>query len=147
MGYDEYIPYHVLPWFVVYMLLAVIMFGALTSALGSTCSEAKDAQSLSFPSLIPAIIPMFIYLPVAKEPLSSFSTWASLIPPFTPTLMLLRMATPEPIPAWQPIAGLIGVLLCTLFFVWAGGRIFRVAILMQGTPPKLSNIIRWAIKG
>ncbi|MCB2204561.1 ABC transporter permease [bacterium] len=147
MGYDDYIPFHVLPWFVVYMLLAVVMFGALTAALGSTCSEAKDAQSLSFPSLIPAIIPMFIYFPVAKEPLSAFSTWVSLIPPFTPTLMLLRMATPEPIPIWQPIAGLIGVLLCTVLFVWAGGRIFRVAILMQGTPPKLSNIVRWALRG
>ena len=147
MGYDDYIPYHVLPWFVVYMLLAVIMFGALTSALGSTCSEAKDAQSLSFPSLIPAIIPMFIYLPVAKEPMSAFSTWISLIPPFTPTLMVLRMATPEPVPLWQPVVGLVGVILCTLLFVWAGGRIFRVAILMQGTPPTLSDIIRWAIRG
>jgi ABC-type Na+ efflux pump permease subunit len=147
MGYESFIPYHVLPWFAAYMLLAVIMFGAMTAALGATCSEAKDAQSLSFPSILPAIIPMFIYFPVAKEPLSGFSTWASLIPPFTPMLMTLRLATPEEIPAWQPWAGLVGVLLCTLLFVWAGGRIFRVAILMQGTPPRLSNIIRWALRG
>ena len=147
MNVTHFIPLHVLPWFFVYMLLAVIMFGAFSSALGSTCSEPKDAQSLSFPSILMALIPMFIYFPVAKEPLGSFATWASLIPPFTPMLMLLRMATPESIPAWQPWVGLVGVIIVTFLFVWIGGRIFRVAILMQGTPPRLANMIRWGIKG
>jgi len=96
---------------------------------------------------LPALIPMLIYFPVVKEPLSGFATTMSLIPIFTPLLMVLRLATPESIPAWQPYAGLVGVLLTTLFFVWAGGRIFRVAILTQGTPPKLSNMVRWALKG
>ncbi len=142
-----YIPLFVLPWFFVYMILAVLMFGAMSASLGATCSEPKDAQSLSFPMILPALIPMFIYFPVAKEPLSNFSTWMSLIPPFTPMLMTLRMATPDSIPLWQPIVGLLGVILFTIIFVWAGGRIFRVAILMQGTPPKFANIIKWAIRG
>ena len=147
MGFEHYVPFHVLPWFFVYMLLAIIMFGSMSSALGATCSEAKDAQSLTFPSILPALVPMFIYFPVAKEPLSNFSTWTSLVPFFTPMLMTLRLGTPDSIPAWQPYIGLIGVILSTIFFVWAGGRIFRVAILMQGTPPKFANIVRWAIRG
>jgi ABC-type Na+ efflux pump permease subunit len=147
MGFGEYIPYHILPWFFVYMLLAIIMLGAMSAALGSTCSEAKDAQSLTFTAILPAMIPMFIYFPVAKEPLSSFATWMSLFPPFTPLLMLLRQTTPAGIPIWQPCVGMLGVLSFATLFVWAGGRIFRVAILMQGTPPKLANIIRWAVRG
>lgn len=147
MGYEQYVPFHVLPWFFVFMLLAVVMFGALSAALGSTCSEPKDAQSLSFVTILPALIPMFVYFPVVREPMGSFATWMSLIPPFTPVLMVLRLGTPESIPLWQPIVGLIGVLLCTVCFVWIGGRIFRVAILIQGTPPKLANIIRWALRG
>lgn len=147
MGFNDYIPFHVLPWFVAHMLMAIIMFGAMAAALGSTCSEAKDAQSLTFPAILPAIIPMFVYFPIVKEPLSGFATWMSLIPIFTPTLMVLRQSTPEMIPAWQPYVGLLGVFLFTLLFVWAGGRIFRIAILMQGTPPKLANMLRWAIRG
>jgi ABC-2 type transport system permease protein len=129
------------------MLLAILMFGAMSASLGATCNEAKDAQSLTFPMILPALIPMLIYFPIAKEPMSSFSTWVSLIPPFTPMLMTLRMATPDSIPMWQPFVGLVGVILFTVLFVWAGGRIFRVAILMQGTPPKFANIIKWAIRG
>ena len=147
MGFQEYIPYHVLPWFLGYMLLAIMMLGAMAAALGSTCSEAKDSQSLTFPVIAPALIPMFVYFPVAKEPMGSFATWMSLIPPFTPFLMLLRQATPGGVPSWQLLLGLLGVVSFTILFVWAGGRIFRVAILMQGTPPKLANIVRWALRG
>ena len=73
------------------------------------------------------------------------ATGLSLFPVFTPMLMLLRKASPVGIPAWQPWFGLLGVMLATVLIVWMGGRIFRIAILMQGGPPKLSKIIRWAI--
>lgn len=147
MGVQEFVPYRVLPWFFVYMLFAIVMFGAYAAALGAVCNEPKDAQSLTFPAILPAVIPVFVYFPVAKEPLSDFATWMSLIPPFAPTLMILRIATPEPVPLWQPIAGLAGVAAFTLLSVWVGGRLFRTAILMQGTPPKVSNILRWALRG
>jgi ABC-2 type transport system permease protein len=147
MNFQHYIPYQMIPWFFTYMILAVIMMGASALALGSTCSEAKDAQSLTFPTIMPAMICMFVYFPIAKEPMSHFATVMSLIPPFTPFLMLLRQTTPEAIPTWQPIAGLVGVIGCTTLLVWLGGRIFRVAILLQGTPPKLANMLRWALRG
>jgi len=147
MGLQQYVPYRVLPWFFAYMLFAIVMFGAYAAALGSTCNEPKDAQALTFPTILPALVPMFVYFPVAREPLSEFATWISLIPPFAPPLMILRIATPEPVPVWQPIVGLLGVILCTVLSVWAGGRLFRTAILTQGTPPKFSNILRWALKG
>jgi ABC-type Na+ efflux pump permease subunit len=147
MGLEEYIPYHILPWFLTYMLLAITMLGAMSAALGSTCSEPKDAQSLTFLTILPAMVPMFVYMAAVKEPTSSFSTWMSLFPTFTPFLMLVRQSTPAGVPIWQPLVGLLGVIAFTILFVWAGGRIFRVAILIQGTPPKLANILRWAIRG
>jgi len=147
MGLAEYIPYHILPWFFGYMLMAIIMFGAMLTALGSACNDAKEAQSMTMPAMMPMMIPMFILVPVLKEPLSSFATWLSLFPLFTPMLMMLRLSTPVGVPMWQPWVGLIGVLVFTVFSVWAGGRIFRVGILMQGQPPKLGNILRWALRG
>jgi len=147
MGLAEYIPYRLLPWFFGYMVLAIVMLGAMLAALGSACNDAKDAQSLTMPAMLPMMVPMFVLMPVLKEPLSSFATGLSLFPLFTPTLMLLRLSTPTGVPAWQPWAGLVGVLAFTVLSVWAGGRIFRVGILMQGTPPKLTRILRWALRG
>jgi ABC-2 type transport system permease protein len=146
-GVTDIIPYGILPWFFVYMVLAILMIGALMATLGSTCNDAKEAQSLSMPAMFPVILPMFMMVPVLKEPLSGFATGFSLFPMFTPMLMLLRMSTPVAIPAWQPWAGLAGMLAFSVLIVWAGGRIFRVSILMQGKPPSFANLIRWAVRG
>jgi len=147
LGFMSKIPLSALPWFYVYMLLAVFMFGAFTSALGALCSDPKDAQNLMFPSMFPVMLPVFVMIPVASTPLAGFATWLSLVPPLTPALMSVRLATPMSIPTWQPWIGLLGVLICAIAVVWVSGRIFRIAILNQGKPPRLADLVRWAVKG
>jgi hypothetical protein len=48
---------------------------------------------------------------------------------------------------WQPVIGLIGVILFTFFAVWTGSRIFRTGILLQGQKPTLGNLLKYAFKG
>jgi len=146
-GLARFIPVHVIPWFFTFLVLEIVMVGSYLAALGSSCNDPKDAQNMQFPAMIPVFLPMFLAMPILQEPSSAFATALSLFPLFTPMLMLLRKASPIGIPAWQPWAGLAGVILFTIFSVWIGGRIFRVAILMQGGPPKISRIFRWAIRG
>lgn len=147
MNAGSYIPFHALPWFFGYMVAAIVLFGSLIIALGAACNDAKEAQSMLMPVWLLVMIPMFVWMPVLKEPLSSFATGLSLVPPFTPILMMLRQSTPAGVPLWQPCVGLLGSLAFALACVWAGGRIFRVGILMQGNPPKPRDLIRWAIRG
>jgi len=147
MGLADFIPFHIIPWFLIFLVFEIIMVGSMLAALGSACNDPKDAQNLTFPAMIPVMFPMFIFMPILQEPTSGFATWMSLFPMFTPMLMLLRKAAPVDIPMWQPWVGLVGVLLFTVLSVWMGGRIFRVGILMQGGAPKIGKIIRWAFRG
>ena len=116
------------------------------AGLGATCNDNKDAQSLTFPAIIPVILPMFIIVPVIQDPSGPLATTMSFIPPFTPTMMMIRMATPVTLPLWQPIVGLAGVILFTLFTVWVGARIFRTAILIQGQKPTVANLFKYAFR-
>ncbi|MFC1607390.1 ABC transporter permease [Candidatus Latescibacterota bacterium] len=141
------VPYNLLPWFFTYLILALFMYGSIFTAIGSACNDMKDVQALAMPAMMPIIFAMILIGPVIKQPTSSFAMWISLIPPFTPLLMTLRMGIPGGVPLWQPIAGVILVLATTIATVWAGGRIFRVGILMQGASPKLRTMIKWAIRG
>jgi len=147
LGMESIVPYDVLPWFFVYAILFILMVGSGMAALGATCNDNKDASSLTFPAILPAILPMFVMTPIIQDPTGAFATTMSLIPPFTPTIMILRMASPVTIPVWQPIIGLLGVVLFTMFSVWVGARIFRTAILIQGQKPTLNNLVKYAFKG
>ena len=147
MGVAERVPWDVLPWFFVYQVSAIFMFGAVFIAIGAACNDLKEAQSLLMPVWILVMAPLFVWINVVKEPLSSLATGLSLFPPFTPMLMVLRQTTPGGVPVWQPWAGLAGVVAATVLCVWAAGRIFRVGLLMQGKPPKLSHLLRWALSG
>jgi len=147
MDMSSSIPYDALGWFIAYGVAALFMFGALVLAVASACSDVKESQSAMFPVWIFLFLPMFLWFPVMKAPNGAFATWMSLFPTCTPMLMLVRLASPMDIPAWQPWVGLLGVVLATAASVWAAGRIFRVGILMQGKPPRPLEILRWALKG
>jgi ABC-type Na+ efflux pump permease subunit len=144
---SDLVPYEALPWFGVYGLAALFMFGAIALALGSACTDPKESQSLMMPMWFLIALPMFVWVPVVKEPVGGLATWLSLIPIYTPMIMLIRIASPVTIPAWQPWVGLVGVILFTALSVWTAGRIFRVGILMQGKPPRITEILRWAVRG
>ncbi len=146
LGFESLIPYDVLPWFFIYAILFVLMVGSGMAALGATCNDNKDAQSLTFPAMLPAIIPMFLIAPVLQDPTGPMATTMALIPPFTPTMMVFRLGSTVTIPSWQPVVGLVGVLLFTWFSVWVGARIFRTAILIQGQKPTIAVLFKYAFK-
>jgi ABC-2 type transport system permease protein len=147
MGVESLIPVDVLPWFFIFTILFVLMVGSGMAALGATCNDNKDAQSLTFPGILPAIIPMFLIIPVIADPTGPLATTIALMPPFTPTVMVVRMASSVTIPMWQPVVGLMGVILYTTFTVWIGARVFRTAILIQGQKPTFATLYKYAFKG
>jgi ABC-2 type transport system permease protein len=140
-------PLSLLPWFYAYLVAEVTMLCALSVGLGAACNSPQEAQNLMLLVLGPLIVPAFLMLPVLDRPNGPMAIALSLFPPFTPMLMVLRQAMPGGVPLWQLWAGLVGVLACSLVGVWAASRVFRVAILMQGQPPRMADILRWAVKG
>jgi ABC-2 type transport system permease protein len=146
-GISDRLPTDVLAWFVVYQVMAVTMYGSLFIAVGAACTDMKETQSLMWPVMVLAMLPLFVAFIVIKEPNSTFATWASLFPPATPMLMIARQAVPPGISIWQPALGVLLVLVTTLLCVYAAGRIFRVGILMQGKGARIGEMLRWVIRG
>lgn len=132
-------------WFLLFQLLALLIFGSLFSAVGAACSEIRDAQNFMFPVMMMVMLPFFVWMPIMQSPNSTFARAFSLFPPATPMLMMLRIAIP-PGPPWWEIA--LGILLTTLFMlacVWAGGKIFRIGLLSQGQAPTFAKLVKWIV--
>jgi ABC-2 type transport system permease protein len=146
-GYGDFFPAHVLPWFLLYQALAVLMYGSIFAAIGAAVTDAQEAQSSLMPVMIVTMAPMFVFMNVLREPGSTMALAFSLFPPATPMLMILRQAVPPGIPIWQPLIGVALVLLTTTACVFAAGRIFRLGLLMQGKGADYRQMFRWVVSG
>jgi ABC-type Na+ efflux pump permease subunit len=123
------------------------MYGALFIGVGAACSDIRDTQTMLWPVMLLAMLPLFVWINVAKEPTSTFSTVTSFIPTATPMLMIIRIAVPPGIPWWQPALGLVLMLITTVVCLYLAGRIFRVGILMQGKGASIRDLARWIVRG
>jgi len=146
-GFTDYISPGVVAWFLAYLALAVLMFGSLFIAVGAACTDIKETQSLLMPVMMLAVFPMFFVVKVIQEPSSALATVLSYIPFATPSIMLARVAIPPGVAFWEPVLGVIIVLVTALFCVWVGSRIFRVGLLMQGKGASFVELAKWVWKG
>jgi ABC-2 type transport system permease protein len=140
-------PFHLLPWFFIYLVADVMVLSALAIAVGSSCASPNDAQHLAMVVMAPTLIPLFVLMPIMQAPNGGLATTMSFMPPFTPLLMLMRQAMPGGVPFWQPWVGLVGMAVWTLVVAWAAARIFRIGVLMQGKTATIAELARWAMKG
>lgn len=141
--YFGLVDWTIVPWFLLFLVLAVVLYGSMFIAIGAACSEVKDAQGMMTPALILAMFPIFLWLNVAQNPDSTYSVLLSLFPFATPYLMLLRLAIPPGPPVWQVALALVLVVATTMGMVWTAGRILRVGLLMQGKTATYREMIRW----
>jgi ABC-2 type transport system permease protein len=130
-------------WFFLFLLCAVLMYGSIFLALGSACSDLKDAQSMMQPAILLIMLPYLASFMVIRAPDSGLVVGMSMFPTVTPFIMMMRLAMPPGPPVWQVVLSVGIVLATTTFLVWAAGRIFRVGILMQGKAPTLPEVLRW----
>jgi ABC-2 type transport system permease protein len=141
--YFGFIQWGLLPWFALFLVIAIFLYGAMFIAIGAACSEVKDAQGMMMPALMLSMFPIFLWLQVAQNPDSPMSVGFSLFPFAAPYLMLLRIAIPPGPPAWQVVLAVAGAIATTVAMVWAAGRILRVGLLMQGKTANYREMWRW----
>jgi ABC-2 type transport system permease protein len=143
----DLVPLRVIPWFLVYQVLAVLMFGSLFMAVAASVNDRKEVQGLLLPVYLIMMIPLFVWLQIVRDPTGEFATWISFIPPCTPLVMVLRIGASAAVPWWQAALGIVETLAATVVCLFAAARIFRIGILAQGKTPKLGQLLRWAIRG
>jgi ABC-2 type transport system permease protein len=128
--------------FVLLFLLGFFVFSSVYAALGSAFNNVQEAQQWAAFIVIFLVAPVLLFWMVINDPDSTLSVVASLIPTFTPLLMMLRIAIKTP-PAWQIALGYLLTTACTLFMIWLSARVYRTGILMYGKKPTLKELWRW----
>lgn len=142
-GRTELVQPALMGWFVLFLICCVLMFGSMFLAIGSACSDLKDAQSMMQPVMMLLMVGYLGSFAVLRAPDSSVAMALSFFPTTAPFIMMLRMAMQPTPPLWQPALSLAITLLTTVGFVWAASRIFRVGVLMQGKGATFREMLKW----
>ncbi len=146
-GMIEYLPTHVLGWFMVFQLLSVLMYGSLYIAIGAACTDTKEVQSLLMPVNLVMAAPLMLMIPILMNPGSVLARLLTYFPPATPFVTVARLSVPPGLSVLELCISIAIVLGMTVSLVWASGRIFRVGILMQGKGANLGLLLKWVMRG
>ena len=128
--------------FLICFLLGFFLFSSVYAAIGAAFNNVQEAQQFASVAVFFLIAPVFFFWVVINDPDSTVSVVTSLVPLFTPLLMMLRIAIKTP-PAWQIVLGYLLTALATWASIWAGARIYRTGILMYGKKPSARELWRW----
>ncbi|MEM1043539.1 MAG: ABC transporter permease [Bacteroidota bacterium] len=136
------IPFDLIVYFLLFFLGGYLLYGSLFAAVGSAVEQESDAQSLQTPLYIPIILPA-LFLPfIADNPDAPMSVVLSLVPFFSPILMVVRAAATD-VPFWQMALALTLLAAAFVGTIWLASRIYRVGILMYGKKASFRDLARW----
>ena len=128
--------------FIFYFIFGYFIYSTLFAAVGSAVDQESDAQQLQWPVTLPIIIPMMFIYNVMSNPDGVLSIILSLIPFFSPILMMVRVAATE-VPLWQILTSIALMLLTFIGAIKIAARIYRVGILMYGKKPSFKELFKW----
>ena len=114
-------------WFVAFMVGGYLMYAVLFAAIGSFCETPRDAQTLMGPIMMILVIPMITMQMAIRTPDAPLVTILSLVPFFTPFLMMARL--PSDPPMIELVGAMAGMFAFALLMIWVSGRAFRAGAL------------------
>ncbi|MFM2337767.1 MAG: hypothetical protein RL115_960 [Bacteroidota bacterium] len=139
----------VLFFLVFYLMAGFFFYASLFAAAGSAVNEdMREAQSLSFPLMMPIIFSMIMMGAVLKDPSGPIAVWGSIIPFTSPIIMMVRIpfGIPSTVPWWQIGLSMLSLVGGFFFTTWFAARIYRTGILMYGKKPSWKELLKWAFR-
>jgi len=131
-------------YLVIFYFIAYFVVGSFMAAIGAAVNEPREAQSLMTPVMIVMMLPWILWFWIVRDPNSIFATVASFVPPVNTFVMMLRVTSNTPPPAWQVWLS-IGVGLASVYVaLWFAAKVFRIGLLLHGKPPNFATLLRWA---
>lgn len=127
--------------FLFYFLGAYLMYGSLFAAIGSAVDNDTDAQQFQLPITIPLIFSLIVLSAIIREPDGNLAFWLSIIPLFSPIVMMMRL--PFGVPYWELILSMILLVGGFIFTMWLASRIYRIGILMHGAKVNYRILGKW----
>jgi len=127
----------------IFFVISYLLFAAVFGAIGAAVNEMREAQALITPVMFVLMSPWLLGPAISRDPSSALSVTLSFIPPVNTFAMMIRLGSIAPPPAWQVWLTIVVGLASAVAATWVAAKVFRVGLLMHGTPPGFRTLVRW----
>ncbi len=141
------IPVELFIYLIVFFVLGFLIYAFLYGAVGSTASKLEDINTSVMPITYLFLIAfMVVIFSMTSGSVDNTAMLVCSYIPFTsPMAMFTRICMSTV--AWYEIAISIVILVgSTVGIGVLSAKIYRIGVLLYGTPPKISNIIKMVLK-
>lgn len=128
-------------YFSIFFTLGYLLYSTLFAATAATCTSTEELSQATFPAMLPMIFALFSTFYVISNPGTTAARILSLIPFFTPLVMMARINVLPP-PIWEVWLGILLLLVGALTCAWLAAKIFRFALLLHGKRPTIPEVVR-----
>lgn len=130
-----------LAWLVIWYILGFVLYAFAFAAAAALVSRQEDATGVMMPILLFVIIAYVVGISVLpSNPSSKFVEVMSLLPPFAPILMPMRLAMGE-VPPWQTSLSLVLTVALIPVMALLTARIYRNAVIHIGARVSLRRAL------
>jgi len=127
--------------FFVFAFMGILIWNSILAAIASIITDPNNSGKSSL-MMLPLLFVIASFL-VIRDPDSSLSVFLSWFPLTSATSLPMRWAITEV--GWWQLPGSLVVLIATFYFLRKlAARIFRISILITGTEPSWSEVIKLA---
>jgi len=131
---------------ILWFLLGFLFYATAYAAVASLVSRQEEVQSAVAPIGILQIAAYLLVYVALPNPSGPLATVCSLLPPFAPILMAVRMADTD-VPSWQVGLAAALTLASIVGLTWLAGRIYGNTAMRLGTRVRFMDAFRGNARG
>jgi ABC-2 type transport system permease protein len=128
-------------YFAIFFSLGYAFYSVLFAVIAVTCTSTEELGQSMMAAVLPMVAAMMVAMSVISNPATTATRLLSLVPFFTPLVMMARVNVLMP-PLWEVWLGIALLAATTVAASWLAARIFDYALLMTGKRPTLPELLQ-----
>jgi ABC-2 type transport system permease protein len=128
-------------YFAVFFSLGYLLYSVLFAVVAVTCTSTEELGQSMMAAVLPMVLALMMAISVIANPGTTTTRVLSLIPFFTPLVMMARVNVLMP-PLWEIWLSIALLAATSAAASWVASKIFSYALLMTGKRPTLPELLQ-----
>jgi ABC-2 type transport system permease protein len=128
--------------FLLFFFLGFFTYATIYAIIGAMVTTSQEAQQFVFPPILISLVGLYSVFLIIRDPNSTYSFWASIIPFISPIVMPVRIFIDTP-PIWQILLAILLNVATIFVTTWIAAKVYRIGMLMYGKRATIPEVLRW----